>query len=64
MIEANVSVDRMIRHGRTYKIIGTDRLPFGNACNYCAFKCTDCYDETDFSCHSDSRPDGRDVVFQ
>lgn len=49
--------------GKTYTEKSTDDLPFGNACRYCAFNGTSCYDRGDFSCHSDSRDDGKDVVF-
>ena len=62
--ETNISVDRLVRHGQVFEAIDTNQFPFGNACNYCAFKGTACYNETDFTCHSDSRPDGRDVVFK
>jgi hypothetical protein len=50
--------------GRDYAEIDCATLPFTNACNFCAFRGTACYSRRDFDCHSDSRPDGRDVVFQ
>ena len=53
----------MTLKGVTYKAIDTANLPFGNACNHCVFGGTACYDETDFSCHSDSRADEREVYF-
>lgn len=58
-----MGVERMIYRGREYDVVDTDDLPFGNACNRCAFQGTPCYDLLDFTCHSDSRPDGRDVIF-
>jgi len=53
-----------IINGVTYAVIGEEQIPFGNACNHCVFKGSRCYDETSFSCHADSREDGRGVVFQ
>jgi hypothetical protein len=47
-------------HGIQYAVIDAG---FGNACRKCAFNRTACYDDKSFSCHSDSRPDGRDVIF-
>lgn len=49
--------------GKKYKAIETSELPFTNMCTYCAFQGTSCYNRDDFSCHSDERPDGKDVVF-
>jgi len=49
--------------GKTYIEKSTDDLPFGNFCRECAFNGTPCYNRNDFSCHSDSRPDGKEVVF-
>lgn len=53
----------MIIDGKSYIEKSTAELPFGNACNHCAFKGTSCYNRKDFTCHSDERPDGLDVVF-
>ena len=49
--------------GKNYSEISVSAFPFGNACRQCAFLGTPCYDRTDFTCHSDARPDGQDVVF-
>lgn len=50
--------------GKMYIEKSTDELPFGNACNHCHIRdLMECYTRHDFSCHSDSRPDGQDVVF-
>jgi len=51
--------------GKTYIEKSSDDLPFGNACNHCAFRgaTPGCYNRLDIDCHFDSRPDGRDVVF-
>jgi len=38
-------------------------LPFGNVCRHCAFYGKSCYNRDDFTCHSDSRPNGMGVVF-
>lgn len=51
-------------NGKQYQEIDEESLPFGNACNYCAFKGTDCFNDLSFSCHSDSRSDGRGVIFE
>ena len=49
--------------GKTYIEKLTDDLPFGNVCQKCAFYKTSCYNRNDFSCHSDERSDGNDVIF-
>lgn len=50
--------------GKLYIEKSTDDIPFGNACNHCDVRdMMECYTRRDFSCHSDSRPDGKDVVF-
>ena len=50
-------------NGSAYYEFETDKLPTGDMCTYCDFYGTDCFDRRDFSCHADSRDDGRDVVF-
>ena len=49
--------------GEQYIEKSDTELPFTNVCIFCAFKGTACYDRDDFSCHADSRPDGKGVVF-
>ncbi len=49
--------------GKEYIEKPTEGLPFTNMCQYCDFYGTDCYNRDDFSCHSDERPDGMEVVF-
>lgn len=60
----------IIIDGKEYIEKPIDKLPFTNACRYCAFSFWNnpkqkipCYNREDFSCHSDERPDGKDVVF-
>lgn len=53
----------IIIDGKAYIEKSTDDLPFGNFCRECAFYRTTCYNRDDFSCHSDSRPDGKEVIF-
>jgi len=53
----------LVIRGHIYAVMDASLLPLCNVCNHCAFKGTDCYDDLSFSCHSDSRPDGRDVYF-
>ncbi len=61
----------IIIDGEKYIEKSIDELPFTNSCRYCAFSfwnksehmTTPCYNRDDFSCHSDSRTDGKDVVF-
>ncbi len=48
---------------RNYNEVPVEAFPFGNKCNHCSFFGTGCYNRLDFSCHSDSREDERDVVF-
>lgn len=54
----------LIWQGKRYTEVSADSFPFGNACNHCAFKGTDCYDQPTIDCHSDSRPDGKDIIFR
>ena len=62
---------RLVIDGVALTAVDSDDLPFGNACNNCWFRGSckggvsgvECYTRTDFSCHSDSREDERDVVF-
>ena len=49
--------------GKTYAEKSTDDLPHGNFCRKCAFYGTSCYNRDDFSCHADSRLDGKEIVF-
>jgi hypothetical protein len=58
-------LERIVIRGRNYFVFDASTLPLGNVCNHCAFKGQSCYDADlfDFSCHSDSRPDERDVYF-
>ena len=53
----------MTINGKEYIEKPTSDIPQGNMCNQCAFNRTDCYDNDDFDCHGDSRPDGIDVIF-
>jgi len=53
----------IVIEGKNYTEISVSDFPFGNACRHCAFFNTPCYDRTDFTCHSDARLDGQDVVF-
>lgn len=48
---------------RNYNEIPVEAFPFGNKCSHCAFYGTGCYNRLDFSCHSDEREDGKDIVF-
>ena len=53
----------VIIDGKNYRGIPSSEIPFGNVCRHCAFFNTPCYDRTDFTCHSDARTDGQDIVF-
>ena len=64
--------EMIIIDGKKYIEKDTTDLPFGNVCRHCALSDWNkpknkyemlCCDRKDFSCHSDSRQDGRDVVF-
>jgi len=65
--EQDVSLTRFFMidiDGKKYLEVPVEKFAFGNACNYCAFKGTDCYNRNDFDCHGDSRTDGRSIVFK
>ncbi len=53
----------IIIDGKKYIEKPTTDLPFTNMCRFCAFYGTACYNRDDFSCHSDERADGIEVVF-
>jgi len=55
---------RVTINGKIYEEVEESQFPFGNACRHCAFDGTDCYNDDDFSCHSDSRKDGKGVIFR
>lgn len=57
------SLNQVIIDGKKYYEQPITHKPFSNICRGCAFYGSACYDRTDFSCHSDSRPDGIDVFF-
>ena len=50
--------------GVLYNEIPEENVSFKNVCRSCAFYGTDCYNRDEFSCHSDSREDGKGVVFK
>lgn len=55
---------RMVLDGIEVEVVPCSQLPFTNSCNFCILKGTACYERRDVTCHSDSRPDGVDVVFR
>lgn len=58
------SLRRFVLDGVLVDEVPCDQLPKTNMCNYCMLKGTACYSRRDVDCHSDSRKDGRDVVFR